>query len=87
MNRVVIVTGASRGIGRDIAKKLALNGEYVIANYNNSEGEALSIKKELEEKNINIDIYKADVSKKLLAIQKFILTNPPKALFNLKDLE
>ena len=64
MNRIIIVTGASRGIGRDIAKKLAQNGEKVIANYNNSEKEALELKKELADENIDIDIYKADVSKK-----------------------
>ena len=58
--KVAIVTGASRGIGRAIAKLLAENNYIVIANYNNSEKEALELKKE----NNNIDIFKADVSKR-----------------------
>jgi len=64
MNKVILITGASRGIGRDIAKKLAQNGEIVIANYNKSEKEAIELKQELELEGINIDIYKADVSKR-----------------------
>lgn len=34
MQKVVIVTGASRGIGRNIAKELSIKGYQVIANYN-----------------------------------------------------
>ena len=57
---VILVTGASRGIGREVAKKLASQGNKVIANYNKSEEQAQSLQKE----NQNIDIYKADVSKR-----------------------
>ena len=35
MEKIAIVTGASKGIGREIAKNLAKNGIKVIANYNN----------------------------------------------------
>ena len=63
MSRVVIVTGASRGIGREVAKSLARKGNIVIANYNNSEEKAKSLKNELALEGYNIDIYKADVSK------------------------
>lgn len=62
MKKIAIVTGASRGIGREIAKTLASEGILVVANYNNSEQKALGLKKELENANINIDIFKADVS-------------------------
>ncbi len=64
MNKVVIVTGASRGIGRNIAYNLAVDGFKVIANYNNSEKQALELKNNLEENGIEIDIFKADVSKR-----------------------
>lgn len=64
MSEVIIITGASRGIGREIAKRLAIKGLTVVANYNKSEKEAEELKKELEEKGFIIDIVKADVSKR-----------------------
>src|ERR1700741_788657 len=38
--KVALVTGASRGIGRAIAQKLAATGCDIAANYYNSHGEA-----------------------------------------------
>lgn len=64
MQKVAIITGASRGIGRACAKTLAREGINVIANYNKSENEANSLKEELAKEKIEIDIFKADVSKK-----------------------
>ena len=64
MNKIIIVTGASRGIGKEIAKQLSKKGNTVIANYNKSEKQAQELKEELEKENIKIDIFKADVSKR-----------------------
>ena len=64
-NKVILVTGGSRGIGAGIVKLLATNGYRVVLNYNKSEELAKKIKQELKEKNIEIDIIKADVSEKL----------------------
>ena len=47
MNKVAIVTGASIGIGREIAKELAISGIKVVANYNKSEDQAIKLKEEL----------------------------------------
>ena len=52
--KVVLITGASRGIGRCIAINLTKKGYTVIANYNKSENEANQLKEEY-----GIDIYKA----------------------------
>ena len=63
MKKVILVTGASRGIGNNIAKNLA-HENIVIANYNKSKNEAEKLKEELAKENIHIDIIKADVSKR-----------------------
>ncbi len=62
--KIAIVTGASRGIGREVAKELAESGITVIANYNKSEEEAKKLQQELEEQNFKLEIVKADVSKR-----------------------
>ena len=64
MRKVAIITGSSRGIGREIAKVLARKEIKVVANYNKSEEAAKELKQELEEEGIKIDIIKADVSKR-----------------------
>lgn len=64
MKKVAIVTGASRGIGREIAKNLAREGIEVVANYNHSEEAAKTLKEELKKEGIEIFIKKADVSKR-----------------------
>ena len=63
MKKVAVVTGASRGIGKRIAIKLAEEGYEVVINYNQSESDA---KDTLEKVNKHTKgmIIKADVSKR-----------------------
>ena len=41
--KTVLITGASRGIGRDIAKRLAKEDYRIIINYNKSEEDRKSV--------------------------------------------
>lgn len=68
VNKVVIVTGGSRGIGAEIVKQMARLGYTVILNYNNSENCAKNVENELKNEGITVDIFKADVSKKEEAV-------------------
>lgn len=63
MNKSVIVTGASRGIGAQIAKDFAKAGYNVLINYLENEKSALEVKKEINEKfpSVIAEIYKCDV--------------------------
>ena len=58
-NKIILITGASRGIGKQTAIDLTQKGYTVIANYNKSEQSAIELQKEY-----NIDIFKADISNK-----------------------
>ena len=63
-NKVILVTGGSRGIGANIVQELSKQGYTVIMNYNKSEEQANKIKNELGNNGIHIDIVKADISKR-----------------------
>lgn len=62
-NKVVLITGASRGIGAATAKVFASNNYNVVINYNSSETEALNLSKYLEQNySIKTLAIKCDVS-------------------------
>ena len=60
--KTVLITGASRGIGKAIAKLFAENNYNVVINYNKSEYEAKELQNYLISKGCSVRIFKADVS-------------------------
>ncbi len=60
-----LISGASRGIGAETARKFASEGYNVMINYNDSEREAIALREQIlsDFPNISAEIYKCDVSK------------------------
>ncbi len=60
--KVVLVTGASRGIGRSAVRLLASQGAKVAINYFNSDEHALMVKEIIEEDGGDAEIFQADTT-------------------------
>ena len=60
--KTVLVTGGSRGIGKEVALKYAENGYNIVINYVSSNTNVEELKKEFEQKGAEALILKADVT-------------------------
>ena len=64
--KTVLVTGASRGLGRSIALKFAENNYNIVINYNNSKDEAQELEKYIKNNyKVEVLVIKADVSNEI----------------------
>jgi len=61
-NKVALVTGSSRGIGKAIALRLAKEGANIAINYLKNKEQAENVAKEAEKHGVKAKIYQADVS-------------------------
>ena len=60
--KIALVTGAARGVGREIALSLSAEGANVAVNYHNSGKEAETLVSEITAKGAKAKAYKADVA-------------------------
>ena len=61
-NKVALITGATRGIGKEIALELARNGFDIAVNYRNINEDLNDLKKEIESNNVRCEFVEADVA-------------------------
>ena len=61
-NKVALVTGAGRGIGREVALTLSSYGAKLVINYNGSKEKAREVLEEIKRNGQEAMIYKADIS-------------------------
>ncbi|MFW2488498.1 3-oxoacyl-[acyl-carrier-protein] reductase [Clostridium chromiireducens] len=61
--KCAIVTGASRGIGKAIALKLASLGANIVINYRSNEKEALEVESQIKDMGVETLCVKGDISK------------------------
>lgn len=60
--KVAVITGSSRGIGKEIALKLSSLGASVVINYTRGIEKALEVKEEIEKNGGKAEVFQADVS-------------------------
>lgn len=62
-NKVILITGGSKGIGKGIALTCAQHGADIVFTYLSSEEKAMAVKKEIEDLGVRVKAYKSDASK------------------------
>ena len=62
MDKVALVTGSGRGLGRACAIELARSGYNVVINYNASKDRAMKVKEEVESYGVKALVIKCDIS-------------------------
>ena len=60
--KVALITGATRGIGKEIALELAKNGFDIAVNYRSMQNDMEDLKKEIESNNVRCEFVGADVA-------------------------
>ncbi len=79
--KTVLITGASRGLGKKMAEALATQGAHVVFNYRNDEAAAMKLKEELQALGAsNVSALLFDVTNTAQmkeAVEKFVETNGP----------
>lgn len=61
-NKVALVTGGARGLGKTISIKLASEGYDIVINYHHSKSSAMALEEELKKYNVNVWSIACDVS-------------------------
>ena len=79
--KTVLITGASRGLGKKMAEALATQGAHVVFNYRGDEAAAMKLKEELQALGAtNVTALLFDVTNTAQmkeAVEKFVETNGP----------
>lgn len=85
-DQLVIITGASSGIGKSIAKRVSKDGYHALITYNSNKDGALDCKKQIEELGGECSIVQLDVKNfesVELELDQFLNNHPELSLFGL----
>lgn len=70
MNRNVVITGGSRGIGAELVNLFAKENDHILFNYCKSEKQAMELMNKLEKEGYDVEAIRADLSQ-MEELQKF----------------